>query len=95
MFQLSLDASLSPVKHLAMGEALAPLREQGVLIVGSGFTTHRGGGPAPAGYSKKLQVRPKTPGGRHLSGKTVCGFVLSTLEAFLQWVGNSSAQALD
>ena len=62
VFQLSLDASLSPEKHLAMGEALAPLREQGVLIIGSGFTTHRGGGPAPPGYGKKLQVRPKIPG---------------------------------
>ncbi|KAK7112437.1 uncharacterized protein [Littorina saxatilis] len=55
VFQLSLDASLLPEKHLALGEALAPLREEGVLIIGSGFTTHRMGGPAPPEYGKKFQ----------------------------------------
>lgn len=55
VFQVSLDGSLSPEKHLVLGEALAPLRDEGVLIVGSGFTTHRGGGPAHPGYSRKFQ----------------------------------------
>lgn len=38
--QLSLLASLDPVAHIAIGKALAPLREQGVLIVGSGMSFH-------------------------------------------------------
>lgn len=38
--QLSLLASLDPVAHIAIGRALAPLREQGVLIVGSGMSFH-------------------------------------------------------
>lgn len=38
--QLSLDASLNPSTHLRLGGALAPLREEGVLIVGSGMSFH-------------------------------------------------------
>jgi aromatic ring-opening dioxygenase catalytic subunit (LigB family) len=38
--QLSLDASLDPRRHLAIGRALRPLRDEGVLLVGSGMSFH-------------------------------------------------------
>ena len=40
VLQLSLDTRRTPAEHYAIGQALAPLREEGVLIVGSGNIVH-------------------------------------------------------
>jgi len=43
VLQVSLKNNLDIADHLRLGEALQPLRGEDVLIIGSGFSTHRDG----------------------------------------------------
>ena len=62
VLQLSLKAGLDAREHLAIGRALAPLRDEGVLIFGSGMTFHnlraffgRGAEPAAEAFDTWLR----------------------------------------
>lgn len=67
--QLSLVSGLDPPKHLAIGRALRSLREEGVLIIGSGMTFHNlrafgnpGAVPAAEAFDAWLRdVVPRAP----------------------------------
>jgi aromatic ring-opening dioxygenase catalytic subunit (LigB family) len=54
--QLSLEAGLDPERHLAIGRALAPLRDQGVLLVGSGMSYHNMKRFRDPGASREAEV---------------------------------------
>jgi 4,5-DOPA dioxygenase extradiol len=43
--QLSIQQSLDPVHHVQMGEAISPLRKEGILLIGSGGAIHPLGDP--------------------------------------------------
>jgi len=64
MIQLSLKKDYDPKDHIEIGRALAPLRENGIVIVGSGLSYHnlrammtgdRSAGPASKAFDDWLQ----------------------------------------
>lgn len=57
VLQLSIDARLPPLGHVELGRALAPLREEGVLILASGNIVHN----LRDAFTNMRQGRTETP----------------------------------
>jgi 4,5-DOPA dioxygenase extradiol len=61
--QLALDGTLAPAEHVALARRLAPLRDEGVLIVGSGNVVHnldamrRADGVPPYDWATRFEER--------------------------------------
>jgi aromatic ring-opening dioxygenase catalytic subunit (LigB family) len=55
LFQVAIRHNYDPAQHIALGKALAPLREEGVLIVGSGLSYHNMRGFGPQGKEPSAQ----------------------------------------
>lgn len=76
--QLSLQHGLHPETHLAIGRALRPLREEGVLIIGSGQSYHNmrgfsvgGGRPDPAAEAFDAWLREAMTDGDTRAGSLI------------------------
>ncbi|QGF23666.1 DODA-type extradiol aromatic ring-opening family dioxygenase [Raineyella fluvialis] len=87
ILQLSLRRGYDPAAHLAAGRALAPLRDEGVLIVGSGFSYHNlaNFGPGAATASKAF--------GDWLNETLVEGPVAERTERLMHWDTAPGARA--
>lgn len=72
ILQLSLKKGYDPAEHLAAGRALSPLRDEGVVIIGSGLSYHnlRDFGPSGGVASREFErwltdsLVDSDPGGR-------------------------------
>ena len=53
VIQLSLRHDMDPAAHIAAGRALAPLRDEGILVVGSGMSFHNMHGYGDPAYTPR------------------------------------------
>jgi len=86
--QLSLRTGLDPVTHVAMGRAIAPLRDEGVLIIGSGLSYHN-----LRQFFSPLAYRPSREFDAWLNGVLLGGRAADRDKLLSAWESAPSARA--
>jgi aromatic ring-opening dioxygenase catalytic subunit (LigB family) len=86
--QLSIYPNMDPAAHLALGRALAPLRDEGVLIVGSGMSFHN----LNAFFSRTAAALEPSRGFDGWLERAVCGDPNARGEALRAWAKAPAAR---
>jgi len=87
LIQLSIRRDYDPAIHLAAGRALAPLRDEGVLVIGSGLTYHNMRNMGPSGKQASAAFD------RWLDDTLVHADSRDRTERLLHWTQAPSARA--
>jgi len=77
---VSVKSDYNPVEHMALGRALAPLRDEGVLIVGSGLTYHN-----MRGFNQDSSTADAEAFTRYLNESVALANVNTRDERLLEW----------
>jgi aromatic ring-opening dioxygenase catalytic subunit (LigB family) len=77
--EMSTDLKLDPAEHLAAGRALAPLRDEGVLVVGAGMSFHN-----MRGYGRTSSTEPSRQFDAWLGGAATADADTRS-EALMRW----------
>jgi aromatic ring-opening dioxygenase catalytic subunit (LigB family) len=84
--EMSVDRDLDPSLHLALGRALAPLRDEGVLIIGAGMSFHN-----MRGYGDPRFTQPSEDFNAWLS-ETVAMAPTERAARLVKWEGAPAAR---
>ncbi len=84
---VSIKSSYDPAEHLALGQALAPVRDEGVLIVGSGLTYHN-----MQGFGRDSSTAAAESFTRYLNDAIALKNTRARDEKLLHWEGAPSAR---
>lgn len=77
---LSMKTTYDPLEHVKLGEALMPLRDEGVLIIGSGLTYHN-----MRGFGRSESLEPSVQFEQYLYQAVINPDVEQRKQALVDW----------